>query len=215
MHCPGLRCRVCQLAPGWSPGWSASAERCRAMAAACDDLSCEWTRQAERARAGRRLPAAARLRAQVRLWRCLHPQKRRGPVPHQVRACGSEACSCPAEPALPARAAVQRASECPPLRQPASLCLGGWASQARVCRRGVWIFRGQDIPPIMQEECVDLELYEWTRVDLADAVRCASALVVHDPVCGRACTRVLYPAAWCASSCWPLSRTGCQQPPAP
>ncbi|KAK9834888.1 hypothetical protein WJX81_006700 [Elliptochloris bilobata] len=34
--------------------------------------------------------------------------------------------------------------------------------------RGVWIFRGQGIPPIMLDECYDLELYNWTRVDIAD-----------------------------------------------
>ena len=38
-------------------------------------------------------------------------------------------------------------------------------------RRGVWIFRGQGIPPIMLDECYDLELYNWTKVDIADAVR--------------------------------------------
>jgi hypothetical protein len=36
--------------------------------------------------------------------------------------------------------------------------------------RGMWIFRGQDIPPIMKEECYDLELYTWTKVDPSDSV---------------------------------------------
>jgi hypothetical protein len=38
----------------------------------------------------------------------------------------------------------------------------------------VWIFRGQGIPPIMLDECYDLELYNWTRVDIADPVRFAA-----------------------------------------
>ena len=35
----------------------------------------------------------------------------------------------------------------------------------------MWIFRGQGIPPIMLDECYDLELYNWTKVDIADLVR--------------------------------------------
>ena len=46
---------------------------------------------------------------------------------------------------------------------------------SRSVHRGVWIFRGQEIPPIMQEECVDLELYTWKKVDLSDAVRPSTA----------------------------------------
>lgn len=38
-------------------------------------------------------------------------------------------------------------------------------------RRGMWIFRGQDIPPIMKEECFDLDLYTWQKVDPKDPVR--------------------------------------------
>lgn len=38
--------------------------------------------------------------------------------------------------------------------------------------RGMWIFRGQDIPPIMKEECFDLDLYTWQKVDPSDPVRC-------------------------------------------
>jgi elongation factor 1-gamma len=34
--------------------------------------------------------------------------------------------------------------------------------------RGVWMFRGQNIPQIMQDECYDLELYNWTKVDISD-----------------------------------------------
>ena len=36
--------------------------------------------------------------------------------------------------------------------------------------RGFWIFRGQDIPPIMKEECFDLDLYTWTKVEPTDEV---------------------------------------------
>lgn len=35
----------------------------------------------------------------------------------------------------------------------------------------MWIFRGQEIPAIMQEECFDLPLYDWTKVNTTDAVR--------------------------------------------
>jgi len=34
--------------------------------------------------------------------------------------------------------------------------------------RGAWIFRGQAIPPQMVEECYDLDLYNWVKVDAAD-----------------------------------------------
>jgi len=33
---------------------------------------------------------------------------------------------------------------------------------------GVWIFRGQDIPQIMKDECYDLELYDWAKIDMSD-----------------------------------------------
>lgn len=44
--------------------------------------------------------------------------------------------------------------------------------------RGMWIFRGQEIPAIMQEECFDLPLYEWTKVDTNDAVSCMPSALV-------------------------------------
>jgi len=31
--------------------------------------------------------------------------------------------------------------------------------------RGFWIFRGQDIPQMMKDECYDLELYNWEKLD--------------------------------------------------
>lgn len=36
--------------------------------------------------------------------------------------------------------------------------------------RGFWIFRGNDIPPMMKEECYDLDLYNWSKVDINDKV---------------------------------------------
>jgi len=36
--------------------------------------------------------------------------------------------------------------------------------------RGLFLFRGQDIPPIMKEECYDIDLYNWTKVDINDPV---------------------------------------------
>ncbi|KAK9836681.1 hypothetical protein WJX74_005908 [Apatococcus lobatus] len=34
--------------------------------------------------------------------------------------------------------------------------------------RGAWIFRGQEIPKIMLDECYDMELYDWRKADLSD-----------------------------------------------
>ena len=31
--------------------------------------------------------------------------------------------------------------------------------------KGFWIFRGQDIPQMMKDECYDLELYDWKKLD--------------------------------------------------
>merc|ERR1712176_970389 len=33
---------------------------------------------------------------------------------------------------------------------------------------GVWVFRGQEIPPPVAEECGDIELYDWKKCDLSD-----------------------------------------------
>ena len=45
--------------------------------------------------------------------------------------------------------------------------------------RGFWIFRGQDIPPIMKEECFDLDLYTWTKINPSDEViSCWSLLML-------------------------------------
>jgi len=34
--------------------------------------------------------------------------------------------------------------------------------------KGLWLFRGKEIPPFVLEECYDMELYEWTKVDISD-----------------------------------------------
>ncbi|XP_052205632.1 elongation factor 1-gamma-like [Diospyros lotus] len=34
--------------------------------------------------------------------------------------------------------------------------------------RGLWLFRGQEIPQFVLDECYDMELYDWRKVDIAD-----------------------------------------------
>ncbi|CAH1443723.1 unnamed protein product [Lactuca virosa] len=34
--------------------------------------------------------------------------------------------------------------------------------------KGLWLFRGPEIPKFVMDECYDMELYEWTKVDLSD-----------------------------------------------
>eukprot|EP00246_Nothoceros_aenigmaticus_P007221 TRINITY_DN2089_c0_g1_i8.p1 TRINITY_DN2089_c0_g1~~TRINITY_DN2089_c0_g1_i8.p1 ORF type:complete len:471 (-),score=115.59 TRINITY_DN2089_c0_g1_i8:800-2161(-) len=34
--------------------------------------------------------------------------------------------------------------------------------------KGVWLFWGTDFPQLVKDECYDTELYEWTKVDIAD-----------------------------------------------
>uniref|UniRef100_A0A0A9GT34 Elongation factor 1-gamma 3 n=1 Tax=Arundo donax TaxID=35708 RepID=A0A0A9GT34_ARUDO len=34
--------------------------------------------------------------------------------------------------------------------------------------KAVWLFRGQDIPKFVMDEIYDMELYEWTKVDISD-----------------------------------------------
>lgn len=34
--------------------------------------------------------------------------------------------------------------------------------------KGLWIFRGQEMPPMMVEECYDVDLYDWKRADPTD-----------------------------------------------
>jgi len=34
--------------------------------------------------------------------------------------------------------------------------------------KGLWLFRGPEIPKFVMDECYDMELYEWTKVDVND-----------------------------------------------
>ncbi|XP_058090122.1 elongation factor 1-gamma-like [Magnolia sinica] len=34
--------------------------------------------------------------------------------------------------------------------------------------KGLWLFRGQEIPQFVIDECYDMELYEWSKVDISD-----------------------------------------------
>jgi elongation factor 1-gamma len=37
--------------------------------------------------------------------------------------------------------------------------------------KGLWLFRGQEIPQFVIDECYDMELYQWTKVDISDEVQ--------------------------------------------
>ncbi|XP_074264135.1 elongation factor 1-gamma-like [Silene latifolia] len=37
--------------------------------------------------------------------------------------------------------------------------------------KGLWLFRGTEIPQFVMDECYDMELYEWTKVDISDEVQ--------------------------------------------
>eukprot|EP00475_Leptophrys_vorax_P043189 TRINITY_DN8232_c0_g1_i1.p1 TRINITY_DN8232_c0_g1~~TRINITY_DN8232_c0_g1_i1.p1 ORF type:complete len:421 (+),score=78.91 TRINITY_DN8232_c0_g1_i1:142-1404(+) len=37
--------------------------------------------------------------------------------------------------------------------------------------KGVWLFRGTELPQFVLDECYDCELYDWTKVDINDAVQ--------------------------------------------
>ncbi|KAF3947739.1 hypothetical protein CMV_026163 [Castanea mollissima] len=34
--------------------------------------------------------------------------------------------------------------------------------------KGLWLFHGQEIPQFVLDECYDMELYEWKKVDITD-----------------------------------------------
>ncbi|KAH0459159.1 hypothetical protein IEQ34_011973 [Dendrobium chrysotoxum] len=34
--------------------------------------------------------------------------------------------------------------------------------------KGLWLFRGKELPQFVIDECYDMELYDWTKVDIAD-----------------------------------------------
>ncbi|PSS29120.1 Elongation factor 1-gamma like, partial [Actinidia chinensis var. chinensis] len=37
--------------------------------------------------------------------------------------------------------------------------------------KGLWLFRGQEVPQFVIDECYDMELYDWTKVDITDEVQ--------------------------------------------
>ncbi|KAM0977463.1 hypothetical protein ACFX13_020567 [Malus domestica] len=41
-------------------------------------------------------------------------------------------------------------------------------SEAPFKVKGLWLFRGQEIPKFVMYECYDMELYSWTKVDISD-----------------------------------------------
>jgi elongation factor 1-gamma len=41
-------------------------------------------------------------------------------------------------------------------------------SEAPFKVKGLWLFRGQEIPKFVMDEVYDMELYEWTKVDISD-----------------------------------------------
>ncbi|XP_071733650.1 elongation factor 1-gamma-like [Rutidosis leptorrhynchoides] len=55
--------------------------------------------------------------------------------------------------------------------------------------QGLWIFRGPEIPKFVMDECYDMELYEWTKVDLSDEAqkeRVNQMIEDHEPFEGEA-----------------------------
>ena len=54
---------------------------------------------------------------------------------------------------------------------------------AIACCRGLFIFRGQNIPPMMLEECYDVDLYNWQKVDVTNEVLPSLYQSSFAPVC--------------------------------
>ncbi|KAJ0521899.1 putative elongation factor 1B gamma, glutathione S-transferase, Thioredoxin-like superfamily [Helianthus annuus] len=55
--------------------------------------------------------------------------------------------------------------------------------------KGLWLFRGPEIPKFVMDECYDMELYEWTKVDLSDEAqkeRVNQMIEDHEPFEGEA-----------------------------
>ncbi|EFJ14564.1 hypothetical protein SELMODRAFT_156635 [Selaginella moellendorffii] len=50
----------------------------------------------------------------------------------------------------------------------AKICILGDQPPFKI--KGVWLFRGPEIPQQVRDECYDLELYEWTKADPTDHV---------------------------------------------
>ncbi|XP_024024550.1 elongation factor 1-gamma [Morus notabilis] len=55
--------------------------------------------------------------------------------------------------------------------------------------KGLWLFRGQQIPQFVIDECYDMELYEWQKVDITDEAqkeRVNQMIEDHEPFEGEA-----------------------------
>lgn len=55
--------------------------------------------------------------------------------------------------------------------------------------KGLWLFRGQDIPQFVLDECYDMELYDWKKVDITDEQQkeCVNQMIEdHEPFEGEA-----------------------------
>ncbi|XP_021729521.1 elongation factor 1-gamma 2-like [Chenopodium quinoa] len=55
--------------------------------------------------------------------------------------------------------------------------------------RGLWLFRGPEIPQFVLDECYDMELYEWTKVDISDEAqkeRVSQMIEDYEPFEGEA-----------------------------
>jgi elongation factor 1-gamma len=52
-------------------------------------------------------------------------------------------------------------------------------SEAPFKIKGLWLFRGQDIPKFVMKEVYDMEFYEWTKVDIFDEAQkeCVNAMI--------------------------------------
>ncbi|GKV32122.1 hypothetical protein SLEP1_g40751 [Rubroshorea leprosula] len=54
--------------------------------------------------------------------------------------------------------------------------------------KGLWLFRGQEIPQFVLDECYDMELYDWKNVDIADEAqkeRVSQMVEDHEPFEGE------------------------------
>lgn len=55
--------------------------------------------------------------------------------------------------------------------------------------KGLWLFRGKEVPQFIIDECYDMELYEWTKVDITDDAqkeRVNQMIEDHEPFEGEA-----------------------------
>lgn len=55
--------------------------------------------------------------------------------------------------------------------------------------KGLWLFRGQEIPQFIMDECYDMELYDWKKVDINDEAqkeRVSQMIEDHEPFEGEA-----------------------------